>query len=329
MDNKSIYHYVYRRNLTYFISSQKYPSTEKHPTKIVFFSAQKKEAVSFFKKLMKRLSKNHLFTKLVFKQYTICKLCGEVILNANLSKHQNACDGIVRHTPGTCKHCGIDFSTITSDPGNHTRWCEKRPDRDEAVLFLNQVRSKITDVSRRKAAQKVSQHWKNGSTYKGSIERGVRTRIKNNSVLTKESNPQWYENVCKANANADHQRVCKRTHTFICKRGREFLFDSTWEDALALRLDELDIIWDRPDPVMYTLDGKVRRYYADFYIPDLNLFLDPKNMHVVKEQIKKLKCISDIVNLIILTSKNDCENFTIENFEHLKTKTFFILDSFN
>ncbi len=56
------------------------------------------------------------------------------------------------------------------------------------------------------------------------------------------------------------------------------LLDSTYEVKLAQVLDNLLIQWIRPKRVPYSdLTGKLRSYTPDFYLPDYNVYLDPKN----------------------------------------------------
>jgi len=108
-----------------------------------------------------------------------------------------------------------------------------------------------------------------------------------------------------------HQRISKRSHIFIDKLGRSFIFDSSWEDATAIRLDTLNINWDRPDPIPYEMNGKIHNYFPDFYLPDHNVYLDPKNPYVIIKQKEKLDIISKLITLIIIPSKHECENFSI------------------
>jgi len=165
--------------------------------------------------------------------------------------------------------------------------------------------------SMEKKAQSISLAHKNGQ-YAGAPQKGVRTKLKRGTVPTKESNPEWYASICNAAQKSKHQRVSKRSHKFVDKHGREFIFDSSWEDALAIRLDQLDVEWTRPDPIPYVLaDGKERNYFPDFYLPKFDLYLDPKNPYVMRKQKEKLDAVSKIIDLVILESKEACTTFDI------------------
>ncbi len=95
------------------------------------------------------------------------------------------------------------------------------------------------------------------------------------------------------------------------KRGRVFGFDSSWEDETAIRLDYLNINWTRPAPIPYQKNGRTHNYFPDFYLPDHDVYLDPKAPWVEIQQKEKLDIVSKLINLIIIRTKNDCKNFTI------------------
>lgn len=54
----------------------------------------------------------------------------------------------------------------------------------------------------------------------------------------------------------------------------------TWELKVAKKLDELGIAWYKPklvkDVLKYLLDGKIRSYTPDFYLPKEDIFLEIK-----------------------------------------------------
>ena len=52
---------------------------------------------------------------------------------------------------------------------------------------------------------------------------------------------------------------------------------STYEVTVAKTLDENQIKWKRPEPFQYEMNGEQHRYYPDFYLPEYNVYLDPKN----------------------------------------------------
>jgi hypothetical protein len=65
--------------------------------------------------------------------------------------------------------------------------------------------------------------------------------------------------------------------------------DSSWEIALATRLDELGIIWERDNKRFFNyidIDGNPRKYYPDFYLPAHDLYLECKGYWTPKVKHK-------------------------------------------
>lgn len=76
-----------------------------------------------------------------------------------------------------------------------------------------------------------------------------------------------------------------------------FKMDSRWEVELARWMDEKGIKWDRSYKrhMFRWIDanGDERKYFPDFYLPDLNVYLDPKNNYYLKRDLSKLKYVMD------------------------------------
>lgn len=73
--------------------------------------------------------------------------------------------------------------------------------------------------------------------------------------------------------------------------------DSSWELTIATLLDQCSIRWIRPKYIKYNIDNKSRRYFPDFYLPEYDLYLDPKNPYGMKTDSEKMKAISTIVKI--------------------------------
>ena len=54
---------------------------------------------------------------------------------------------------------------------------------------------------------------------------------------------------------------------------------SSYELVVAIDLDANNIKWTKPKPLYYTdrVSGKIKRYFPDFFLPEYNVYLDPKN----------------------------------------------------
>lgn len=86
---------------------------------------------------------------------------------------------------------------------------------------------------------------------------------------------------------------CHHTNSYVW-------VDSNWEIAVAKYLNSLNINWLRPKYIPWVDSfGKNRKYFPDFYLPDYNLYLDPKNPYRMKIDKEKLSIISSKVNLLV------------------------------
>ncbi len=87
---------------------------------------------------------------------------------------------------------------------------------------------------------------------------------------------------------------------YTTKTNETVRFDSSWEYKIACYLDDNDINWIRPKIGIKWIDnsGKERFYYPDFYLPDYNIYLDPKNEQVIKKDAEKLAVVSKSIILI-------------------------------
>lgn len=81
---------------------------------------------------------------------------------------------------------------------------------------------------------------------------------------------------------------------------KEVLLDSSWEVKIAELLIRLDIKWIRPKFIKWVDSNDVtRRYFPDFYLPDHDLYLDPKNPYCMSRDVEKIQRISEQVKLIV------------------------------
>ena len=95
--------------------------------------------------------------------------------------------------------------------------------------------------------------------------------------------------------NAGRSKKFKVTDSF----GKEVCLQSTYELRCSEILNELGINWLRPTALKYDS----RNYFADFYLPDYALYLDPKNAYKAildKEKIEKVSKQNNVKVLILL-----------------------------
>ncbi len=94
--------------------------------------------------------------------------------------------------------------------------------------------------------------------------------------------------------------------------GRVWL-ESTWEVTCAEIFDKHGIPWTRPKPFPWLdAEGKWHKYYPDFFLPDYDLYLDPKNPYA---QVRDAYKIEDVksrhgIKLLVL-NKIDLKEETL------------------
>jgi hypothetical protein len=249
----------------------------------------------------------------VYKRYKFSCLSCKTELSANqFTKHINS-DCKLKTTSSiidnVCQFCNENlFSLNPKQRSTHVKWCKLNPNRGQGVIG-NRPKRIYTEESRNDWVSSLKEAHKRGCYTKETYEKSKATKLKNGTYFPTEETKEKLR--ISAN-NSRHQRVCKKTHEYIDKQGRVFKFDSSWEDALADRLDFLNIKWDRPKSIMYEINGKRKQYFPDFYLLDYGLYLDPKNSYAEKQQKTKLDIVSKHINLKILRSKEECINFILE-----------------
>ncbi len=123
-------------------------------------------------------------------------------------------------------------------------------------------------------------------------------------ISKKKPNKHYYTICC---SEACIQAIRRRNAYGIKKyyyNGIEM--DCKWEVEFAKHLDSMNIKWIRPEPLDWVDNkGKIRKYYPDFYLPDYDFYVDPKNKFVIKKQEEKLAYLTKYYSNIIIGSLND------------------------
>lgn len=115
------------------------------------------------------------------------------------------------------------------------------------------------------------------------------------------------------NKNCGGARRSKR-FDFQNIAGEIFVLDSSYELRFAKCLNERNIYWIRPDHLTYVdMNGKTRRYHPDFYVPELDVYFDPKNDYLRSMDDAKIKLVSEQNNITVIILSND----DIKMVEHI------------
>lgn len=207
-----------------------------------------------------------------------------------------------------CKYCKEEFDLSNRVKGwmaNHSRWCSANPKRKDYINATNKSIAAMTASKQRSG--NLNQYVKNPELKMSEITKKKISIKKTGNKHTEESK----QKISLSARKSKHRRLRKNVIKYETKSGQIVLLDSRWEFALAKRLDEINVSWIRPDPIEWLdKDGKTRNYFPDFYLPDFDLYLDPKNKHAYEVQKDKIKILlTQLPNLVIITDIKDCENF--------------------
>lgn len=106
--------------------------------------------------------------------------------------------------------------------------------------------------------------------------------------------------IISATSNRNYQNGSRKPTWFYSSyQSKMVLLESSWEVRVATELDSLNLVWSRPEPISWIDNSnKNRLYYPDFYLPEYDIFLDPKNPYCMKLDTEKLGKVTKTINLI-------------------------------
>ena len=203
-----------------------------------------------------------------------------------------------------CKYCKAYFDFEQPyQKASHSRWCTENPKHKQYKDELSNRTIKY-NKKRKPTNQFISGNMDGHSP--STIE-----KIK--QLSTGRNHTDETKHLCRIKALAsNHRRLRRKT---IMYNG--IMMDSTWEVELAKRLDDLNIKWERPKPIKWVDEnGLSHNYFPDFYIPEMDVYLDPKNKHAYNVQKKKIDILNKTYNNIIwLTSLDEIKNWPSSSAE--------------
>ena len=200
-----------------------------------------------------------------------------------------------------CKYCSLDFEKLNvSQRANHSRWCNSNP---KSKSYREDLSKRATNQSGIKRSEETKEKFR-------ALHRDGRYSHINHSEwwIGRNHTDETKEIIRQKALASPHRRLKKSTVEY-----KGVLLDSTWELELAKRLDAINIKWIRPEPIKWIDDqGKTHHYFPDFYLPEYDLFLDPKNPQAVRVQRKKIDILlRQYPNIRILYSLSECKEFLL------------------
>ncbi len=204
--------------------------------------------------------------------------------------------------PNLCKQCG---ESISYEKKNSNVFCGSSC----SATFTNKTKI-ISKEQKDKTSKKLKEKHASGELkIKGQINSSCKLKFTNCKICDKTFIQKTYgkrktcSEKCRVIASVKirtYQNGSRKTTWYFNKwQDKKVLLESSWELKIAKLLDELNIKWERPEPIEWVdKKNKVRLYFPDFLLNDFNVFLDPKNKYCLSKDKYKLEQVVKKINLI-------------------------------
>lgn len=209
-------------------------------------------------------------------------------------------------------HCKSGFDISEHPKGwmaNHVRWCLLNPKRTE---YKNGTLAAITAMNKSKNKSGRTNQFQVARIEGRPVPKG---NIGNTIWLGRSHSEKTKSTMRESALKSKHRRLVRSMRDYIKLDGSVVKLDSSWEERLAKRLDFLGVDWIRPEPLEWVDKfGRTHNYFADFYLPNYNVYLDPKNKIAFSSQIEKIIALKQqFDNIFFLCSEIECDNYNPNN----------------
>ena len=190
---------------------------------------------------------------------------------------------------------------------NHSKVCRKNPNRDLTYYEKTGI-SHLSNKGWSKGLTKETDPRVNNmakALKEGHADGSIETR-KNFKLST--SQKEHLSNIAVENNYAEHFGH-RKVYTY-----KDISFQSSYEVELAKNLDVNNVKWLKPKRLPYIdFNGKKHYYTADLYLPDYDIYLDPKNdfliqsvnPHLGYKDSEKIQWVMEQNSVIILILNKD------------------------
>lgn len=220
--------------------------------------------------------------------------------NASQTQNRNLKIKLYNDNPNKC-YCG---KSIPWEKKNN-KFCS----HSCSASFTNKARGKFSNELKQKISKSLKDYNESNKDYISYIRDSSKnicdvifhkcTQCDNTIIsIGKKPKRKTCSRQCQTHASVGNRsyKNGRRLNIYYSKKdGNIILLESSWEEKLAKYLDMSNIEWSRPKPISYVKDGINRLYYPDFFLPDYELYIDPKNPTALSMSLDKMKIVSDII----------------------------------
>lgn len=193
----------------------------------------------------------------------------------------------------------ISLSNYNKHYTSHFRVLNK-PIRKEAVkrVAWNKGQTKENNASIRQYAETLKQKYAN----KELVPKGCCTSEYNTSEIGRKN----------ASRGGGYRESAGRSKKYwvVDTFGKLTCLQSSYELKCSKILNELNISWIRPGHLKY---DDTKKYFADFYLPEYDIFLDPKNDYkriLDQEKITKVRNQNNVRLYVLSEIELTCDTIT-------------------
>ena len=215
-----------------------------------------------------------------------CPYCEKVVKSFSGLKHHILC----------CSSNPNILDELNKYKDTRLSSCKKGRDKKSSYPSWNKGLTKYTDERLKKQGDKLSKRYKCGEltgSFKGKKHTQETKDKLRKAALERGLGGHCYKKVYKLD---------------------KYTFDSSFEEILALDLNKNNIKWNKPKRFNYLDDkDKLHTYTADFYLPDYDLYLDPKNDFLINNinpslgfsDIQKIKWVMEQNHIKVIILNKD------------------------
>lgn len=262
-----------------------------------------------------------------------CSHCGkeyqsQAALSGHMSVHK------VSSETFTCSICGKVFTKHSSFL-NHERYCKFRASKPSVSNFIStynvdkkvlckycgkQCKNKNSLIQHELRCNKNPEHissivegfnnrgrdpWNLGLTKDRDLRVAKQAAASSKALRGRSNHPQSDEtrNILSVKAKEREFGGFNMRNAAIEYNGIKL--DSSYELRVAKSLEENNIKWQRCNRFKYThSDGSVHYYTPDFYLPEYDIYLDPKNDYLI-ENVNQFTGMTDVEKIQRAATENN------------------------